>query len=149
MNNKINFFLEKTTLPMLEELEKQLFRINAEFRIQYTDIPERSMVQKLQNLNKPLDGLIEQIRYMFSPVVKEGTLFLNDNRKYQITNTEHYLSAGEFCEALLPYNFDDVDEYLTWIPTRIEFSKQFNQYYFTERPNISMNGVTVRVRKRT
>lgn len=144
MDNKIYEDL-KTLLPLLEQIKNHLFWIDAEFRIEYTDIVERSQIKQMQDLNQPINSLIDQINYIFLPIKHEGKLFLNEQGKYQIEGTDYYFSAGEFCEACLPYHYDEgKDTNLTWIPTRIEYGN--NGYYFVERPNMRIGGIMVRLR---
>jgi hypothetical protein len=79
---------------------------------------------------------------MFKAVGKTGYLVRNSTGRFEIEGTDIEFTCGSSCEVYAPY-FSDEDGLMTWIPTTIEYDKD---YYFTARSKMPVEGALVRVK---
>lgn len=136
--------------PIIQELIKDLERIENEFSPTRATEEERSQVKHLRALCcRQFDEAGWRLdRMLFSDIIAQGTLSKNSSGRFEIEGTDHYFTCGSSCEAYLPYDEyyeDEENKLMTWVPTSIEATN--GEYYFTASPNISMDGILVRIKK--
>ena len=133
----------KATMPLIHSLNSEIEKIVDEFDPDKATDDERSQMHHLQGLLKnPFFEAARRLEFMFAEVIAEGRLVKNCWGRFEIEGTEICFSSGSSCEAYLPY-FPNEQEPMAWLPTGIEHS---SEYYFTARPNVTMEGVLVRIR---
>lgn len=135
----------KKAWPALQELSRDLDWIENDFSLEDSTEEERSQVQQLREIaRRPFretDWRLE--RMLFMPINSKGRLFLNEAGRYQIEHTGKYFTSGDSCEVFLSFHNGE-EKYFSWIPTSIETKN--GEYYFTARPEFSMDGALVRTR---
>ncbi len=97
------------------------------------------MTEYMRILNQ-LDMIVDALDYLKWPIVREGTLHMNQNDRYEFDGIE--LSCGSPVEILVQDSEDDSPE---WVASRIEFD---NGYYFVARRHMPLEGKRARIRER-
>ena len=121
----------KKAASIIRELVDDLAWIQNEFNPANATEEERTYIKHLLAVGSNcFDESDWRLKRMFAAIGKKGYLIRN--------------SAGRF-EVYVPY-FSDEAEWMTWLPTSIEYSD--GDYYFTARPDMKMDGALVRVKER-
>ena len=81
---------------------------------------------------------------MYADIGRTGRLVRNSAGRFEMEGTDIEFTCGSSCEVYAPY-FSDEEEWMTWLPTSIEYSED---YYFTARPDMKLEGALVRIKGR-
>lgn len=140
----------KKALPILNQLVEDIAWIEDSQSAENMTEQQRYYARHLKAIKyRDVDYAPYRLAYMFAPVDAEGTLVKRSDGRYEIAGTSIYFTSGSCCEILVPYREDYDPEYdeapfLTWIYTTIEHRN--DNYYFTARPDIPMDGARVRTK---
>lgn len=131
--------------PIIRELVDDLAWIQNEFNPEIATEEERTYVKYLLSLGSNcFDESDWRLKRMFAAVAKQGCLVRNSAGRFEIEGTDIEFTCGSSCEVYAPY-FSDEEEWMTWLPTSIEYSED---YYFTARPDMKLEGALVRIKGR-
>jgi hypothetical protein len=135
----------KKAAPIIKELVDDLAWIQNEFDPEDATEDERTYVKHLLGLGSNcFDESDWRLKRMFASIGKKGRLVRNSTGRFEMEGTDIEFTCGSGCEVYAPY-YSDEEEWMTWIPTSIEYN---NDYYFTARPDMKMEGALVRVKGR-
>ena len=133
----------KKAMPVLKEMVKDLEWLQDEFDPKTATEEERAYAKHLMMLGcNSFDEADWRLTRMFKAVGKTGYLVRNSAGRFEIDGTDIEFTCGSCCEVYAPY-FSDEDGLMTWIPTTIEYDKD---YYFTARSKMPVEGALVRVK---
>ena len=135
----------KKAAPMIGELVDDLEWVQNEFNPEKATEEERTYAKYLLSLGSNcFDESDWRLKRMFAAVGKKGRLVRNSAGRFEMEGTDVEFTCGSCCEVYAPY-FSDEEEWMTWLPTSIEYSED---YYFTARPDMKLEGALVRVKER-
>ncbi|MFV0538522.1 MAG: DUF5348 domain-containing protein [Dysgonomonas sp.] len=115
--------------------------------LSYLDVKEQDaegtfLRMEIEEIFQNLEKIQNKINYLTLPIKCEGALFKNEEGRYEIESGDYY-SSGSLIEYL---SYDErYDEYPYWKKSRVEHNGE--DYYIVGAPDLSMNGVSVRVRR--
>jgi len=133
----------KQAVPIVHELIRDLEWLQDEFNPETATEKERTYAKHLMTLGcNCFDEADWRLKRMFKSVGVQGRLVRNCNGRFEIEGTDTEFTCGSCCEVYAPY-FSDDEGWMTWIPTAIEYDKD---YYFTARSKIPVEGALVRVK---
>lgn len=112
-----------------------------ELKIDYEDADQLFLLNELLAIMEKLADVEDKLSYLSWPIVETSRLWKNEVGKYE-TAHGHYYSCGSRIEALVS---DDYHESPYWTRTSVEHDG--TDYYLVGHRGISLNGLTVRVRK--
>lgn len=131
--------------PIIRELVDDLEWIQDEFDPENATEEERTYVKHLLSLSSNcFDESDWRLKRMYAAVGKKGRLVRNSAGRFEMEGTDIEFTCGSSCEVYVPY-FSDEEEWMTWLPTSIEYSED---YYFTARPDMKLEGALVRIKGR-
>lgn len=133
MRGEISRLLRLSTYSQYDDL--------SELKINYGDAEQLFLLDELRSIMDKLADVGDKLSYLSWPVVETGRLRKNEVGKYE-TAHGHYYSCGSRIEALVS---DDYHESPYWARTRVEHDG--TDYYLVGHRDVSLNGLTVRVRK--
>ena len=129
--------------PIIQELVDDLAWIQNEFNPEKATEEERTYAKYLLSLGSNcFDESDWRLKQMFAAIGKKGRLVRNSAGRFEMEGTDIEFTCGSCCEVYAPY-FSDEDGLMTWIPTAIEYDKD---YYFTARSKMPVEGALVRVK---
>ena len=135
----------KKAVPMIGELVDDLEWIQNEFNPEKATEEERTYAKYLLSLGSNcFDESDWRLKQMFAAIGKKGRLVRNSAGRFEMEGTDVEFTCGSCCEVYAPY-FSDEEEWMTWLPTSIEYS---GDYYFTARPDMKLEGALVRIKGR-
>ena len=135
----------KKAVPMIGELVDDLEWIQNEFNPEKATEEERTYAKYLLSLGSNcFDESDWRLKQMFAAIGKKGRLVRNSAGRFEMEGTDVEFTCGSCCEVYAPY-FSDEEEWMTWLPTSIEYSED---YYFTARPDLKLDGALVRIKGR-
>ena len=135
----------KKAAPMIGELVDDLEWIQNEFNPEKATEEERTYAKYLLSLGSNcFDESDWRLKRMFAAIGKKGRLVRNSAGRFEMEGTDVEFTCGSCCEVYAPY-FSDEEEWMTWLPTSIEYSED---YYFTARPDLKLDGALVRIKGR-
>lgn len=106
-----------------------------------TDPDELQLLDEYQNVMRHLCDIYYTLLYQQREIIGEGVLSFNAQGYYEDKYHEYHCGDG-----IEYYFYDDWDEKYKWRTSRIEHNG--NRYYIVGNPNIELNGLRVRHRKR-
>ena len=109
--------------------------------INYEDAEQLFLLDELRIVMDKLADVENIIDRMSRPIAETSRLFQNESGRYE-TRSGHYYTSGSGIEALVS---DDCREVPYWTRTRVEHDGK--DYYLVGHRGISLDGLTVRVRK--
>jgi len=109
--------------------------------INYEDSEELFRLDELRGIMEKLADVEDAIRYMGQPVREVGRLWKNAAGRYE-TESGHYFCCGSPIEALVSDSRYDVPY---WVRTSIEHDG--HDYFLVGHRHVSLDGLTVRIRK--
>lgn len=112
-----------------------------ELKIDYEDADQLFLLNELLAIMEKLADVEDKLSYLSWPIVETSRLWKNEVGKYE-TAHGHYYSCGSRIEALVS---DDYHESPYWTRTSVEHDG--TDYYLVGHRDVSLNGLTVRVRK--
>ncbi len=133
----------KKAAPMIGELVDDLEWIQNEFIPEKATEEERTYAKYLLSLGSNcFDESDWCLKRMFAAIGQQGRLIRNKAGRFEMEDTDVEFTCGSCCEVYAPY-FSDEEEWMTWMPTSIEYS---SDYYFTARPDMKLEGALVRIK---
>ena len=133
----------KKAVPMIGELVDDLEWIQNEFNPEKATEEERTYAKYLLSLGSNcFDESDWRLKRMFAAIGQQGRLIRNKAGRFEMEGTDVEFTCGSCCEVYAPY-FSDEEEWMTWMPTSIEYS---SDYYFTARPDMNLEGALVRIK---
>ena len=133
----------KKAAPMIGELVDDLEWIQNEFIPEKATEEERTYAKYLLSLGSNcFDESDWRLKRMFAAIGQQGRLIRNKAGRFEMEDTDVEFTCGSCCEVYAPY-FSDEEEWMTWMPTSIEYS---SDYYFTARPDMKLEGALVRIK---
>ena len=133
----------KKAAPMIGELVDDLEWIQNEFNPEKATEEERTYAKYLLSLGRNcFDESDWRLKRMFAAIGQQGRLIRNKAGRFEMEGTDVEFTCGSCCEVYAPY-FSDEEEWMTWMPTSIEYS---SDYYFTARPDMSLEYALVRIK---
>ena len=118
---------------MIGELVDDLEWIQNEFNPEKATEEERTYAKYLLSLGSNcFDESDWRLKRMFAAIGQQGRLVRNSAGRFEMEGTDVVFTCGSCCEVYAPY-FSDEEEWMTWMPTSIEYS---SDYYFTARPDM-------------
>ena len=133
----------KKAAPMIGELVDDLEWIQNEFIPEKATEEERTYAKYLLSLGSNcFDESDWCLKRMFAAIGQQGRLIRNKAGRFEMEDTDVEFTCGSCCEVYAPY-FSDEEEWMTWLPTSIEYS---GDYYFTARPDMKLEGALVRIK---
>lgn len=109
--------------------------------INYEDSEQLLILDELRTVMDKLADVENIIDRFSRPIEETSRLFKNESGRYE-TKAGHYYTSGSGIEALIT---DDRYEVPYWVRTRVEHDG--TNYYLVGHRGISLDGLTVRVRK--
>lgn len=109
--------------------------------INYEDGEQLLILDELRTIMDKLADVENTISYLTHPVAETSRLFRNESGRFE-TKGGHYYTSGYGIEALIA---DDRYEVPHWVRTSVEHNGR--DYYLVGHRDISLDGLTVRVRK--
>lgn len=106
-----------------------------------TDPDELQLLDEYQTVMRHLCDIYYTLLYQQREIIGEGVLSFNAQGYYEDKYHEYHCGDG-----IEYYFYDDWDEKYKWRTSRIEHNG--NRYYIVGNPNIELNGLRVRLRKR-
>ena len=106
-----------------------------------TDPNELQFLDEYQTVMRHLCDIYYTLLYQQREIVGEGVLSFNAQGYYEDKYHEYHCGDG-----IEYYFYDDWDEKYKWRTSRIEHNG--NRYYIVGNPNIELNGLRIRHRKR-
>lgn len=106
-----------------------------------TDPDELQLLDEYQTVMRHLCDIYYTLLYQQREIIGEGVLSFNAQGYYEDKYHEYHCGDG-----IEYYFYDDWDEKYKWRTSRIEHNG--NRYYIVGNPNIELNGLRVRHRKR-
>ena len=133
----------KKAAPMIGELVDDLEWIQNEFNPEKATEEERTYAKYLLSLGSNcFDESDWRLKRMFAAIGQQGRLIRNKAGRFEMEDTDVEFTCGSCCEVYAPY-FSDEEEWMTWMPTSIEYS---SDCYFTARPDMKLEGALVRIK---
>lgn len=133
MRGEISRLLQLSTYSQYDDL--------SELKIDYADAEQLFLRDELRTIIDKLADVEDKLSYLSWPIVETSRLWKNEIGKYE-TAHGHYYSCGSRIEALIS---DDYHESPYWTRTSVEHDG--TDYYLVGHRDVSLNGLTVRVRK--
>lgn len=109
--------------------------------IDFEDSEQLFLTEELREIMEKLSDVHFRLKYLSRPVRETGRLHKNRSGRYE-TASGHYYTSGQGIEALIT---DGYPEVAYWVWTRVEHNG--NDYYLVGHKDVSMDGLTVRVRE--
>jgi|GEM_PF-998152 len=109
--------------------------------INYEDAEQLFILDELRAIIDKLADAEDRMSYLSRPIAETSRLHKNEVGKFE-TRHGHYYCCGSRIEALVA---DDYHESPYWTRTSVEHDG--TDYYLVGHRDISLNGLTVRVRK--
>ena len=109
--------------------------------INYEDGEQLFLLNELRTVMDKLADVENIIDRLSRPIEETSRLFKNESGRYE-TRAGHYYTSGSGIEALVS---DDYHEVPYWTRTRVEHDGK--DYYLVGHRDVSLVGLTVRVRK--
>lgn len=139
LNEHIKAILDKSGYSELETLERLDFNKR--------DPEQYFLSHRLSGVLYDLEKVRDAMEYLQEPVKAEGQLHKNSRGRYCLE--DHEITSGCRIEILLSYtewnNDTSMDEILTmWKAVRVEHNG--NDYYIVGYDELSMDGLTARIR---
>lgn len=106
-----------------------------------TDPDELQLLDEYQTVMRHLCDIYYTLLYQQREIIGEGVLSFNAQGYYEDKYHEYHCGDG-----IEYYFYDDWDEKYKWRTSRIEHNG--NRYYIVGNPNIELNGLRIRHRKR-
>ncbi len=106
-----------------------------------TDPDELQLLDEYQTVMRHLCDIYYTLLYQQRELIGEGVLSFNAQGYYEDKYHEYHCGDG-----IEYYFYDDWDEKYKWRTSRIEHNG--NRYYIVGNPNIELNGLRIRHRKR-
>ena len=106
-----------------------------------TDPDELQLLDEYQTVMRHLCDIYYTLLYQQRKIIGEGVLSFNAQGYYEDKYHEYHCGDG-----IEYYFYDDWDEKYKWRTSRIEHNG--NRYYIVGNPNIELNGLRIRHRKR-
>ncbi len=106
-----------------------------------TDPDELQLLDEYQAVMRHLCDIYYTLLYQQREIIGEGVLSFNAQGYYEDKYHEYHCGDG-----IEYYFYDDWDEKYKWRTSRIEHNG--NRYYIVGNPNVELNGLRVRHRKR-
>lgn len=106
-----------------------------------TDPDELQLLDEYQTVMRHLCDIYYTLLYQQREIIGEGVLSFNAQGYYEDKYHEYHCGDG-----IEYYFYDDWDEKYKWRTSRIEHNG--NRYYIVGNPNVELNGLRVRHRKR-
>lgn len=106
-----------------------------------TDPDELQLLDEYQTVMRHLCDIYYTLLYQQREIIGEGVLSFNAQGYYEDKYHEYHCRDG-----IEYYFYDDWDEKYKWRTSRIEHNG--NRYYIVGNPNVELNGLRVRHRKR-
>ena len=107
----------------------------------YTDSEQLFLAKELSEIMDKLYSVRGRLKYLSRPVRETSRLHRNQSGRYE-TSGGHYYTSGQGIEALVT---DDYEEAPYWAWTRVEHDGK--DYYLVGYKDVSMDGLTVRIRE--
>lgn len=109
--------------------------------IDHEDGEQLFLTEELREIMEKLSEVDRRLRYLSRPVQEVSRLHKDRSGRYETSNG-HYYTSGQGIEALLPEGYPEVK---CWVWTRVEHNGE--DYYLVGHNDVSMDGLTVRVRE--
>lgn len=109
--------------------------------IDYSDSEQLFQLDELRGIVDKLADVEDVLRYLSRPVQRMERLHKNASGQYE-TSSGHVFHCGNRIEALVS---DDYHEGSYWSRTRVEHDG--TDYYLVGHRDVSLNGLTIRIRK--
>jgi len=110
--------------------------------INYEDNPnDRMLKNEIYNVLSMLDDVMIKLDYLNKPILFEGYLKKNKNRRYELNGIE--FTCGNIIEALI-YDDDFYDGKECWVRSRIEHNGK--DYYIISSADEKIDNLKIRVR---
>ena len=106
-----------------------------------TDPDELQLLDEYQTVMRHLCDIYYTLLYQQREIIGEGVLSFNTQGYYEDKYHEYHCGDG-----IKYYFYDDWDEKYKWRTSRIKHNG--NRYYIVGNPNVELNGLRVRHRKR-
>lgn len=113
----------------------------SELNIDHKDKDQLFLLDELSVIMEKLADVEDKLKYLSQPIGETSRLHKNESGRYE-TKRGHYYTCGCGIEAIVS---DDRHEAPYWMHTRVEHNGK--NYYLVGSPNVSFDGLTVRVRK--
>ena len=110
--------------------------------IDYRDSEQLLLLDELRLIMEKLDDAKDRIDYLNRPIGYKGKLHKNESGRYELGNG-HYYTSGSRIEVLVSDDYHNERPY--WARSRVEHDGV--DYYLVGFKEISMEGITARVRK--
>lgn len=107
-----------------------------------TDAEELLLLDELGGIIYKLDEVKSTIDYLSLKIAETGTLHKNSNGRYELPSGREF-SCGSGIEILVDDEYTDAPR---WVAGAIEHNG--NDYYFTARKGVVLEGATARRRER-
>lgn len=105
------------------------------------DAEQLLLLDELRCIMDKLSDVEDRISYLSRPIKETSRLHLNECGKYE-TKGGHFYSCGYGIEALVSDDYHDTPR---WTRTRVEHNGE--RYYLVGCRDVSLDGLTVRVRE--
>lgn len=137
---------QKELLKLKSDLEK-FVRIVGEdldnvIRIE-SDPNQMFLREEIELIAYGINNLIFDLNYLELRVSDEGTLYMNNQGRYEI-NDYSYLTSGDVCELLVP----DRDGVFCWLKTSIKHDENHGYYAVKLGREYSIDGIRARMRRK-
>lgn len=109
--------------------------------IDYEDGEQLFLTEELGEIMEKLDNVNWRLKYLSRPIKETSRLHKNRSGRYE-TSGGHYYTSGNGIEVLLPEGYPEV---YRWMWTRVEHDGK--DYYLVGHHDVSMEGLTVRIRE--
>ncbi|TKC15706.1 DUF5348 domain-containing protein [Robertmurraya kyonggiensis] len=132
-------------LKVKSEIKDLLYELGDDcenLRVNRENLDQEFMKDQYRILTESLEDIYYRLEYLTKPVVEQGYIKHNDAKRYALPSGT-YFTSGSTCEIL--YNDTKYDEQY-WLYTSIEHNGS-DYYAKALGPDVSINGMMVRVRK--
>ena len=109
--------------------------------IDYENGEQLFLTEELRGIMEKLDDVNWRLKYLSRPVKEVSCLHKNRSGRYE-TSGGHSYTSGHSIEALVPDDYSNVN---CWVRTRVEHDGK--DYYLVGHHDVSMEGLTVRIRE--
>lgn len=133
LQQRISRLLRSSTYDQYDDLSG--------LEINYEDGEQLFRLDELRGIMEKLADVDYAVRYMNQPVLEVGRLWKNASGRYE-TESGHYFCCGSPIEALVSDSRYDVPY---WVRSSIEHDG--NDYYLVGHRHVSLDGLTVRIRR--
>ncbi len=107
--------------------------------INYLDPDEIMQQKELSRIMEQLNIIKNDLRYLRSPIKRQGKLFLNKNGRYELEG--HEFHCGDGLEVRI---YDECFERWKWVCTRLEHNG--NEFYLVDYSDAEIQGLNARLR---